>query len=92
VGRICTGGFGGCPDGKRNLLEFIDTAIHPDGTLFTIYTEGCVDACAEDSNADDSKASQIAWARLDGFTLGAAADAVDQPDTGTAGDLVAQQP
>lgn len=67
VGRICTGGIG-CESG-RNLLEFIDTAIHPDGTLYTIYTEGCVDACAEEPSADESTSREVAWARLDGVDL-----------------------
>jgi hypothetical protein len=67
VGRICTGGVG-CGE-KRNLLEFIDNDVHPDGTLYTIYTEGCVDDCAEDPDGEKSTAREIAWARLDGVTF-----------------------
>lgn len=67
VGRICTGGVG-CGE-KRNLLEFIDTAIHPDGTFHAIYTEGCVEECAEEPEGSESTARQVAWAHLSGIDL-----------------------
>jgi len=86
VGRICTGGVG-CGE-KRNLLEFIDNDVHPDGTLYTIYTEGCVDDCAEDPDGEKSTAREIAWARLDGVTFTTdEASQGDEPALDTAPDL-----
>jgi hypothetical protein len=67
VGRICTGGVN-CGE-KLNLLEFIDGSIGPDGTYYTIYTDGCVEECAENPTGQASTASQVAWARLDGVAL-----------------------
>ncbi|HLE97046.1 MAG TPA: sialidase family protein, partial [Candidatus Thermoplasmatota archaeon] len=59
IGPICLGGAG-C-DGSRNLLDFIDGAIAPDGTFYVAYTEGCLEDC---SSADDSDESEIAVAAL----------------------------
>ncbi len=68
IGRICTAGIS-C-DGGRNLLEFIDTAIHPDGTFYTIYTDGCAGDCAMAANdTAQSDGREIAWARLDGVDM-----------------------
>lgn len=70
VGCVWIGG-GGNP--CRNLLEFIDSAVHPDtGDVHIIYTEGCTDGCAgkEDATGDDSRDRQVALARLDGWSLG----------------------
>ncbi|MDX1611827.1 MAG: sialidase family protein [Candidatus Thermoplasmatota archaeon] len=70
VGRICMGGVG-CDDGSRNLLDFIDGGVSPDGTFHVAYTEGCVDGCAgeEDASPEDSRSRIISIARLDGWTL-----------------------
>ncbi len=68
VGRICTGGIG-C-DGGRNLLEFIDTAIHPDGSLHVIYTDGCTEECQDGPDGvGQSSARDVAWAQLSGVNL-----------------------
>ncbi|MHB8586527.1 MAG: sialidase family protein [Thermoplasmatota archaeon] len=39
-GQICTGGVS-CAGGSRNLLDFIDIAIGPDGRVYTVYVSGC---------------------------------------------------
>lgn len=67
VGRICTGGIG-C-DGGRNLLEFIDSEIHPDGTFHVIYTDGCVEDCAADPSAETSTSRELGLAKLVGWTM-----------------------
>jgi hypothetical protein len=76
VGRICLGGVG-C-DGSRNMLDFIDGAVTPDGTFHVAYTEGCVEECARkaDAKPSDSRSARIAVARLQGWNV--AAEAPDQ--------------
>ena len=43
-GPICTMGIA-CVGGSRNLLDFIDIAVGPDGRVYPTYTSGCEDAC-----------------------------------------------
>lgn len=81
VGSICMEGIF-CTGGNRNLLDFIDGAVHPDGTWFTTYTDGCTVGCAANADAEpgDSRSSDNAVARLDGWSLFApSADAMDAP-------------
>lgn len=83
VGRICLGGVG-C-DGSRNLLDFIDGAMTPDGTFHVAYADGCVDECAamDDPEPEDSRADQVAVASLQGWSLVPGAQAgVDVPVEG----------
>lgn len=40
VGPICTNGIA-CYGGSRNLLDFIDIAVGPDGRVYPTYTAGC---------------------------------------------------
>jgi hypothetical protein len=69
----CTSVFGG-PRSCRNLLDFIDTAMAPNGTFYVAYTEGCTvrDGCAgnvdgmDELEARDHEAA-IAW--LEGWSL-----------------------
>lgn len=70
VGRICEG-IGSCRDGSRNLLDFIDATVAPDGTFYVAYTEGCVDECATmaDPAPSDSRAQRVAVGWLDGWRL-----------------------
>ena len=71
VGCVWMRGFT-IPQGEcRNMADFIDAAIAPDGTLFGVYTEGCTDGCAgnPDAKGGDSRDSQIAIVRLDGWSL-----------------------
>lgn len=69
VGCVWMGGFPGTP--CRNMLDFIDAAVHPDGTFFVVYTEGCTEGCAgaPDAKPEDSRARDTAIARLDGWML-----------------------
>jgi hypothetical protein len=50
----------------RNMLDFIDGAVAPDGTFYTAFTKGCT-SCIDDSNTD--RASLTALATLHGFKL-----------------------
>lgn len=77
VGCIWMKGFPGQP--CRNLLDFTDSAVGPDGTFFVIYTEGCTEGCADKAGAkpDDSRDRQAAIARLDGWSLYANATAAE---------------
>jgi hypothetical protein len=50
IGSICNR-VGGCSDGNRNLLDFIDSTITPDGTFVVAYADGCTSNCANDSKA-----------------------------------------
>ncbi|MEA3136840.1 MAG: hypothetical protein QOC71_1121, partial [Thermoplasmata archaeon] len=70
VGGICNGNQG-CVDGNRNLLDFIDGGAAPDGTFFTVISDGCTKGCAKDPDAkpEDSRARAIVMTRLDGWSL-----------------------
>jgi hypothetical protein len=43
-GPICTAGIA-CVGGSRNLLDFIDIAVGPDGRVYAVYTDGCDETC-----------------------------------------------
>ncbi len=49
-GTICGGGFGGCDNGTRNLLDFNDIQIDKRGRPVVIYADGCTGACVTDPN------------------------------------------
>lgn len=76
VGCTWEGGGGGGPRSCRNMLDFIDSAMHPDGTFYVTYTEGCtlrltcapVDA-ASPPDEMDSRDREVAVAWLDGWSL-----------------------
>lgn len=70
VGGICNGNQG-CVDGNRNLLDFIDGAVAPDGTFFTVISDGCTEGCAGDPQAtpEDSRSRDLVMTRLDGWSL-----------------------
>src|SRR5207244_1216496 len=44
-GTICGGGFTGCGNGTRNLLDFMDVSVDRDGRVLVGYADGCIDAC-----------------------------------------------
>lgn len=52
----------------RNLLDFIDTTVMPDGRVVVAYTEGCTVGCANESSAtqEDSRSMEIALAWVEG--------------------------
>lgn len=41
VGCVWEGGGSGGERVCRNMLDFIDSTVHPDGTFYVVYTEGC---------------------------------------------------
>lgn len=43
-GWICSGGIG-CP-GQRNLLDFLDASVDPQGRVLVAYADGCPPGCA----------------------------------------------
>lgn len=45
-GTICGGGFGGCNNGTRNLLDFMDATVDKEGRVLVAYADGCIDACS----------------------------------------------
>jgi hypothetical protein len=42
---ICAGGFGGCGNGTRNLLDFNDASVDQDGRAVIGYADGCIGNC-----------------------------------------------
>ena len=44
-GTICGGGFTGCDNGTRNLLDFNDATVDRQGRVLVGYADGCLDAC-----------------------------------------------
>ena len=71
IGCVWMRGLSAAGTECRNLLDFIDAAVHPDGTFVVAYTEGCTEGCAfvPDAKDDDSRSRDIALARLDGWIL-----------------------
>jgi hypothetical protein len=53
-GAICTTGIA-CGGDDRNLLDFIDIAVGPDGHVAVVYVDGCKDPCPTPA---DSRARQ----------------------------------
>jgi hypothetical protein len=71
VGSICNGNQG-CHDGNRNLLDFIDGGVGPDGTFYTVIADGCTGTCMEDPElqvAGNSRDREAVMVRLDGWSL-----------------------
>jgi hypothetical protein len=69
VGPIWQGGGG---DPSRNLLDFIDGAVAPDGTFYVAYAEGCTQKCEEKGMAakdTDSRSRETAVGFLRGWSL-----------------------
>ena len=78
VGQIHQGGG---TDGDRNLLDFIDGAVAPDGSFYVSFTDGCssFNECSalprdEQTNEFRGSAGAVAW--LKGWSL------LDEPRTG----------
>lgn len=54
-GSICTQGVG-CAGGNRNLLDFIDIQVGPDGRTYVAYTDGCFDGpCPTPAQSRDER-------------------------------------
>lgn len=82
IGGICNGNQG-CHGGNRNLLDFIDGGIGPDGTFYTVIADGCIEDCVGDPDAEpgDSRARAVYMTRLDGWSLFDAAGGEGEDDT-----------
>ena len=78
-GTICGGGFNGCPNGTRNLLDFIDAEIDREGRVLVAYADGCMGSCV--NSAPNSGTEKGAIARqVNGKRLFAAFDVAAAPD------------
>ncbi len=56
VGSICISS-GDCRDiggSNRNLLDFNDLTLGPDGRVYIAYADGCIDVCADGSDRHDT--------------------------------------
>jgi hypothetical protein len=42
---ICGGGFNGCDNGTRNLLDFMDASVDEQGRVLVGFADGCLDSC-----------------------------------------------
>lgn len=62
----------------RNMLDFIDAALHPDGTFYVAWTKGCNEGCI----SDDDKSSMTAIAWLDGWSGTDVATSAQETATG----------
>jgi len=67
-GPIWQGGGG---DPSRNLLDFIDGAVAPDGTFHVVYADGCVSTkcLSADGKPDDSRDAVTSVGHLTGWSL-----------------------
>lgn len=68
--------IGGGSNPCRNMLDFIDGAVHPDGSFYVVYTEGCYEDCPTATIAEleaggvaGFRGRHTAMAKLDGFSL-----------------------
>lgn len=63
VGSICLNS-GACSNGNRNLLDFNDLTLGPDGRIYIAFADGCTDfrdePCASDAAARTPEASRDA--------------------------------
>jgi hypothetical protein len=75
---ICAGGFGGCGNGTRNLLDFNDASVDQDGRVVIGYADGCIGNCVTKGPNSFSALSTIAR-QVDGRRLFAASDVVSVP-------------
>jgi hypothetical protein len=44
-GTICGGGFNGCANGTRNMLDFMDATVDKQGRALVAFADGCVGSC-----------------------------------------------
>jgi hypothetical protein len=62
-GAICMSR--GCHDGDRNMLDFIDSAVGPDGRFWVVYTDGCTShSCTTPGARMQSTDSMVSVARI----------------------------
>ena len=55
IGWICDEGFGvgACPNGDRNLLDFIDIQVDKEGRVLVAYADGCVGCTTASSSRSE---------------------------------------
>src|SRR5467141_2838543 len=75
---ICAGGFGGCSNGTRNLLDFNDATIDQDGRVIIAYADGCVGQCATGGPNSFTAVGTIAR-QVNGRRMFAASDVLGVP-------------
>jgi hypothetical protein len=59
-GTICGGGFGGCDNGTRNLLDFNDATVDKQGHVQVAFADGCIGACVAGGSNTFSALATIA--------------------------------
>ncbi|HUR68533.1 MAG TPA: sialidase family protein [Candidatus Thermoplasmatota archaeon] len=83
VGPIDTNSECDAPGGSRNLLDFIDAKLAPDGRVLVSYTDGCVDACVDSLAMEDSRSARVGFAQIaSGPSLRAELPAIAAPLAG----------
>src|SRR5712692_7935063 len=75
---ICAGGFGGCSNGTRNLLDFNDASIDQEGRGVLGYADGCIGQCVTKGPNSFTALATIAR-QVNGRRLFAASDVLDVP-------------
>jgi hypothetical protein len=55
-GTICAGGTLGCPNGSRNLLDFIDLQVDRRGRTVVGFADGCTGPCVGDPSVNTQNA------------------------------------
>jgi hypothetical protein len=60
--------LGHCGPGRcQNVFDFIDVVLHPDGTPYATFVDGCYDTCSAKGGASNGNAGLVA--RLNGIKL-----------------------
>jgi Big-like domain-containing protein len=78
-GTICAGGFNGCPNGTRNLLDFMDATVDKYGRVLVGYADGCLGACATGGPTSKSELATISR-QVNGRRLFSQWDVAAPPD------------
>jgi hypothetical protein len=98
-GTICGGGFNGCDNGTRNLLDFMGSTVDNQGRFLVGYPDGCIGECITGGPGSFSAVASIArqvsgkrlYARFDP-TGAPSAPAVSAKPAGTANVVDWQEP
>ncbi|HEX9093538.1 MAG TPA: CARDB domain-containing protein [Coriobacteriia bacterium] len=77
-GTICGGGFGGCDNGTRNLLDFMDATVDKDGRVLVGFADGCIDSCITSAPGSFTAITTIAR-EVSGKRMFAAKDVLSAP-------------
>jgi hypothetical protein len=77
-GTICGGGFSGCDNGTRNMLDFMDASVDAQGRVLIGFADGCIDACSAGGPGTFTALATIAR-QVNGKRLFAANDTVAAP-------------